>query len=99
MVVVLLGFVFAAALLDEARIKKLNERIAAFSGRRRDSRTSEAKTRAQHHVSSMSTQATCGVQLVEQTSRAACRIGHNFGCLDEGTMWVANCRGRFRCSP
>ena len=58
MVVVLLGFVFAAALL-EARIKKLEERVAAleesFSGRRRDSRTSETKTRAQHHVNSMST--------------------------------------------
>lgn len=40
----------------------------------------------------------CSVELVEQTSRARCTLGRSFGCLDNGTIWVKNCRGIFRCS-
>ena len=40
----------------------------------------------------------CAVELVEQTSRTRCILGRSFGCLDNSTIWVKNCRGSFRCS-
>ena len=42
---------------------------------------------------------TCAVELVEQTSRAPCTLGRSFGCLDNSSIWVKNCRGSFKCSP
>ena len=37
--------------------------------------------------------------LVRQTSFAPCQLGRNFGCDPaSGSMWVASCRGKFRCS-
>lgn len=37
-------------------------------------------------------------KLVWQASVSPCELGHSFGCDPErGSMWVANCRGEFRC--
>jgi len=37
-------------------------------------------------------------KLVRQTSFAPCVLGRSFGCDPaNGSMWVANCRGKFRC--
>ena len=37
-------------------------------------------------------------ELVKQTGIAPCVLGRSFGCDPAGgTMWVANCRGTFRC--
>lgn len=41
----------------------------------------------------------CAVKLIKQTSRAPCQQGRTFGCLDNSTIWVSNCRGSFRCAP
>ena len=49
-------------------------------------------------VSATSKRPSCAVELVEQTSRARCTLGRSFGCLDNSTIWVRNCRGSFRCS-
>ena len=39
----------------------------------------------------------CEVKLMKQTSQASCILGHSFDCLNSSAIWVANCRGRFRC--
>ena len=41
----------------------------------------------------------CRVQLVRQSSFAACRPGVSFGCHDGSRrqIWTRNCRGTFRC--
>ena len=39
----------------------------------------------------------CNVELVSQHSNARCTLGKSFGCADAATIWVANCRGTFRC--
>ena len=36
-------------------------------------------------------------ELLQQTSVAPCVLGRSFGCDGGGGMWVANCRGKFRC--
>ena len=38
-------------------------------------------------------------KLVRQASVAPCELGRSFGCdAASGSMWVANCRGKFRCA-
>ena len=39
----------------------------------------------------------CNVELVSQHSNARCTLGKSFGCADAATIWVAKCRGTFRC--
>ena len=39
----------------------------------------------------------CNVELVSQHSNARCTLGKSFGCADAANIWVANCRGTFRC--
>jgi len=41
----------------------------------------------------------CQVELLQQNSFARCTLGKTFGCTGASSIWVANCRGRFRCGP
>ena len=43
---------------------------------------------------------TCEATLVAQHSKMPCLPGISFGCSEDSrSIWVANCRGRFRCLP
>ena len=38
------------------------------------------------------------MELVRQTSQSNCALNSTYGCIDgTNTMWVQNCRGKFRC--
>lgn len=49
-------------------------------------------------ISSTRPSSSSSCMLIEQTSFAPCTLGVSFGCDEASqTMWVRNCRGRFRC--
>ena len=47
---------------------------------------------------SSSEMASCGVELVEQTSRSMGVRDFSFGCLNSSAIWTNECVGKFRCA-
>lgn len=39
----------------------------------------------------------CSVELLQQNSKTACRLGKTYGCRN-GKVWTSKCRGLFRCA-